>query len=253
VHLFYQPDLTADSVTLSEDESKHAIRVLRLSVGDEVELIDGGGTRAIAEVVNDHDKRCELRIISRKYDTDPRNYYVHIAIAPTKNMERTEWFVEKAVEIGIDEISFITCEHSERDVIKLDRIEKVAVSAMKQSQQSWLPVINEMVAFEKFIRSKSADVKLIAHCDEGSKNPISQVFSRQSSTQPVQSAVEGLSLTSINKNILVLIGPEGDFSRAEIETALENNFTAVSLGETRLRTETAALYAVTAINLLAAK
>ncbi len=231
VHLFYQPDLTSDLISLSEDESKHAIRVLRLSIGDEVEIVDGKGARAVAEVTSDHAKRCELRIVRRTRDESPRKFHVHIAVAPTKNNERLEWFLEKATEIGIDEITLLDCEHSERSSVKKERLEKVAISAMKQSQQSWLPVINEIVSYDKFVKAATADVKLIAHCDEGSKNSISKIsFS--------------------GKNILVLIGPEGDFSRAEIDTALGNQFTAVSLGETRLRTETAALYAVTAINLL---
>lgn len=240
MHIFYQPDLTSDLISLSEDESKHAVRVLRLSIGDQVEIVDGKGTRAVAEVTSDHAKRCELRVVSRTREKSSRNFHLHIAVAPTKNNERIEWFLEKAVEIGVDEITLLECEHSERTTVKTERLGKVAVSAMKQSQQSWLPVINEMISFEKFVKSAAADIKLIAHCDEGGKNPISQVFSRQPSTP--------LSLTSTRKNILVLIGPEGDFSRAEIETALGNQFIAVSLGETRLRTETAALYAVIAVH-----
>jgi 16S rRNA (uracil1498-N3)-methyltransferase len=229
LHLFYQPDLSGETILLSEEESKHAVRVLRLSIGDKVELVDGKGTRADAEVSDDHAKRCVLKINSRSEETTNRNYHVHIAVAPTKNIERIEWFIEKATEIGIDEITLLDCEHSERSVVKTERLEKVAISAMKQSQQSWLPVINDMVSYNVFVKSAKADVKLIAHCEEGVKNPISKI------------AFSG-------KNILALIGPEGDFSRAEIETALGNQFTAVSLGETRLRTETAALYAVVAIN-----
>lgn len=231
MHLFYQPDLSGETILLSEEESKHAIRVLRMSIGERVELVDGKGTRATAEVANDHPKRCELRILSRSIEKTNRDYYLHIAIAPTKNIERTEWFVEKAVEIGIDEITFLDCEHSERGVIKLDRIEKVAVSAMKQSQQSWMPLINDMMDFHTFMACGTADVMLIAHCEDGQKNPISSVsFS--------------------DKKVLILIGPEGDFSSEEIERALGSNYTAVSLGETRLRTETAALYAVAAASLL---
>lgn len=238
VHLFYQPDLTSDLISLSEDESKHAIRVLRLAIGDQVELVDGKGTRAVAEVSDDHPKRCVLRINSRNQETTKRNYHLHVAVAPTKNIERIEWFVEKATEIGIDEITLLDCEHSERSVVKTERLEKVAISAMKQSQQSWLPVINEMISFGQFLKSASADLKLIAHCDEGAKNPISTVVT----STP-------LGLTSNQQRILILIGPEGDFSPSEIETALGNQFTAVSLGETRLRTETAALYAVVAVSL----
>ena len=229
MHLFYQPDLHSDTISLSEEESKHAVRVLRLGIGDQVEIVDGKGARVVAEVANDHPKRCELHIVSRTLEKSPRDFYLHIAIAPTKNLERIEWFVEKAVEIGVDEISFVECEHSERDSIKLDRIEKVAVSAMKQSQQSWLPVINEIVSFDKFVKSAVADIKLLAHCEEGNKNPIAE-------------------FSFPGKKVLTLIGPEGDFSRSEIETALGSQFTAVSLGETRLRTETAALYSVVAVH-----
>jgi 16S rRNA (uracil1498-N3)-methyltransferase len=231
VHLFYQPDLTSDTLLLSEEESKHAIRVLRLEMNSQVELVDGKGTRALAEVRDDHPKRCALEIISRTTEKTGRNFHLHIAVAPTKNIERIEWFLEKATEIGIDEITLLDCEHSERSTVKTERLEKVAVSAMKQSQQSWLPVINEMQKFEHFIRNAQTDVRLIAHCEDGEKNPISKAIVR-------------------GNRILVLIGPEGDFSTEEISSAINTGFTPVSLGETRLRTETAALYAVTAINIL---
>jgi 16S rRNA (uracil1498-N3)-methyltransferase len=228
VHLFYQPDLTSEGILLSEEESKHAVRVLRLNNGSQVELVDGKGTRAIAEVVDDHPKRCALKIVSRTLEKPVRSFYLHIAVAPTKNIERIEWFVEKATEVGIDEISLINCEHSERTTVKVDRLEKVAVSAMKQSQQSWLPLINEMQRFPAFLSAAHADVKLVAHCDEGAKNPISEI-------------------SFAGKKILVLIGPEGDFSPEEINLSVASGFVPVSLGETRLRTETAALYAVIAI------
>lgn len=241
MHLFHQPDLSGELIHLSEEESKHAIRVLRLSIGDQVEIVDGKGTRALAEVSEDHPKRCVLRINSRSEESTKRNYYLHIAVAPTKNIERIEWFIEKATEIGIDEITLLDCEHSERTVVKTERLEKVAISAMKQSQQSWLPVINEMVSFDAFLKSANADVKLIAHCEEGGKNSISSLV-----TSTPLGLTSHADRTSSSK-ILVLIGPEGDFSSAEIESALANKFIAVSLGETRLRTETAALYAVTAV------
>lgn len=230
MHLFYQPDFTGEFIHLSEEESKHAIRVLRLSIGDQVLVVDGKGSRWVAEVSEDHPKRCVLKTVAVSVTPIRSKTHVHIAVAPTKNMERIEWFIEKATEIGIDEITLLDCEHSERTIVKKERLEKVAIAAMKQSQQAHLPVIHEMVPFNAFIKSVSADIKLIAHCDEEEKNPISEI-----------------SLSG--KNVLVLIGPEGDFSRAEIDTALGNQFTAVSLGETRLRTETAALYAVTAISL----
>lgn len=230
MHLFYQPDLNADSILLTEEESKHAIRVLRLAIGSQVEIVDGKGTRAIAEVADDHPKRCALRILSRKSEKTNRNFRLHVAVAPTKNIERIEWFVEKATEIGIDEITLLDCEHSERTTVKTERLEKVAVSAMKQSQQSWLPVIHEMKKFGSFIQDASADVKLIAHCEEGEKNPLAKIV-------------------SAGQRVLVLIGPEGDFSPEEIKLAMDSGFTPVSLGETRLRTETAAFYAVMAVHL----
>jgi 16S rRNA (uracil1498-N3)-methyltransferase len=187
----------------------------------------------VAEVTKDHPKRCELRIVSRKTEVSPRNYHLHIAVAPTKNIERIEWFVEKAVEIGIDEISFLDCEHSERTVVKMERMEKVAVAAMKQSQQSRVPVIHAMKPFAEFIAESKSGIQLIAHCEEGAKNP-------------VQKAIAG------GKSILVLIGPEGDFSAEEIKLAIERGFVPTSLGETRLRTETAALYTVMAAAIVTA-
>lgn len=230
MHIFYQPDLSSDSILLSEEESKHAIRVLRLNAGDSVELVDGKGCRAIASVEDAHPKRCVLKINSRITEKPKRNFHLHIAVAPTKNIERIEWFIEKATEIGIDEITLLDCEHSERTTVKVDRLQKVSVSAMKQSQQSWLPVINQMLPYGKFIAGTDAGIKLIAHCDEGAKNPVSK-------------------MSFTGKKVCILIGPEGDFSPEEIQSAIANGFTPVSLGETRLRTETAALYAVMAVNL----
>ncbi len=225
MHFFYQPNLSAEYIHLDEDESKHAIRVLRIVAGDQVEVVNGKGQRVIAEVSKDHPKRCELRIISRVQETSPRPYYLHVAVAPTKSIDRIEWFLEKAVEIGIDEVSFLKCENSERTAVKMERMEKVAVSAMKQSQQSRIPVLNEVRQFDELLSNTTGDIRLIAHCEESAKNPI-------------QTKIEK------GKSILVLIGPEGDFSTNEINQALAEGFIPISLGETRLRTETAALYAV---------
>lgn len=232
MHCFYEPDLSGDSVLLSEEESKHAVRVLRLSAGDRVELLDGKGTRAVAEVSDDHPKRCELTIISRSSEPTGRNFRLHIAVAPTKNTDRIEWFVEKATEIGIDEITFLECEHSERNTVKIDRIEKVAISAMKQSQQSHLPKINELTSFRDFISTCNADIKLIAHCVDTERKALSDLSFR-------------------NKTVVILIGPEGDFSQEEITSALEAKFMPVVMGFTRLRTETAALYAVNTVHVKA--
>lgn len=232
MHCFYEADLSGESVLLSEEESKHAVRVLRLSAGDKVELLDGKGTRAVAEVSDDHPKRCILKIVSRNTESTGRNFHLHIAVAPTKNIDRIEWFVEKATEIGIDEITFLECEHSERDVIKTDRIEKVAISAMKQSQQSHLPKINELTSFGSFISACEADIKLIAHCVDSERKSLKN-FNFE------------------NKSVAILIGPEGDFSQEEITAALDAKFIPVVLGFTRLRTETAALYAVNTVHVKA--
>lgn len=226
MHQFYLTDLSAETVTLDEDESKHAVRVLRLAKGDELVLIDGKGTRATAVVDDDHPKRCSLRILSRQKESTGRNFRLHLAIAPTKNTDRIEWFLEKAVEIGIDRLSLLHCEHSERVNYKIDRLEKIAVAAMKQSQQSWLPQIDPLLSFGEFIRKiENVPQKFIANYPASEKKHLK-------------------SLIRPGQDILTLIGPEGDFSPAEIEAALQSGFTAASLGETRLRTETAALVAV---------
>jgi 16S rRNA (uracil1498-N3)-methyltransferase len=231
LNTFFFPDLSPDIVTLDEDESKHAVRVLRMKIGDQLMLVDGKGTRAYAEVSDDHPKRCALQITERKTETTGRNFKLHIAIAPTKNIDRLEWFVEKATEIGIDSVALINCQHSERAIVKTERLEKVAISAIKQSQQSWLPEIKEVVSFEKFIASVPAKAqKFIAHCAEGEKLVLKNELK-----------VEG--------DIFILIGPEGDFSKEEISLAIENGFKAITLGERRLRTETAALVAVMSVNL----
>ncbi len=242
MHFFYQPDLSAEFIYLDEDESKHAIRVLRMTIGEQVEVVDGKGQRVIAEVTKDHPKRCELKIISRKEEASPRAFHLHIAIAPTKSIERIEWFVEKAIEIGIDEISFLQCEHSERTVVKMERMEKVAVSAMKQSQQSRIPILHEMKSFTEFVNETPADICVIAHCLEGLKKSISAHV-----TSAPLSLTTGPKQKSIPK-YLVLIGPEGDFSPEEIKLAIEQGYSPVSLGETRLRTETAAFYALMAVH-----
>jgi 16S rRNA (uracil1498-N3)-methyltransferase len=231
LHTFYFPDLSENSITLDEDESKHAIRVLRLVAGDEVMLVDGKGTRAFAVVSEDHPKRCSLEIRERRKEKSDRSSRLHIAIAPTKNLDRLEWFIEKATEIGIDSIILIGCDHSERFTVKVDRMEKVTVSAIKQSQQSWLPEVKGVIPFRDFLKTVPASSqKFIAHCEDGEKKLLkSEKFA--------------------DGDIFILIGPEGDFSPAEISSAIENGFIPVSLGERRLRTETAALVAVMSVNL----
>ncbi len=217
--------------TLTSEESWHCAKVLRKKTGDNVQLIDGMGNfyEGILELVSD--KKCTANLTSGPILQEKRNYYLHLAIAPTKQIDRIEWMIEKAVEIGIDEISFISCKNSERTVIKIDRIIKIVESAVKQSLQAYLPKINDLTSFKEIINSKEANQKLIAHCYNEEKNDLKQMEFK-------------------NKSTLVLIGPEGDFSMDEVDIALKNNFKAVSFGSNRLRTETAGLYVCQAASLL---
>ncbi len=229
MNLFYQPGIPEGIIYLDAEESRHVVRVLRMNEGDQLNLTDGKGFFYFAKITNADPKKCQFKILDRK-ETQKRNFYIHIAIAPTKNADRIEWFVEKAVEIGVDEISFILCKNSERKVINLERVEKIAVSAMKQSQQARLPKINEVVPFQKILNSP-LDQKFIAYVD--SSNP-----------KHLQSAAQ------LNKKYLILIGPEGDFSNEELELATQHGFEKVSLGTNRLRTETAGLVAVQVLGLV---
>lgn len=241
MHLFYTPDISSDNYSLSEEESKHAIRVLRLKAGDQVQLIDGKGGFYTAEIIDDHQKHCIVKVTEKKAEFEKRSFHLHMAIAPTKNNDRMEWFLEKATEIGIDELSLLDCDNSERTVVKTERLNKVAISAIKQSLKAYLPKINEISNFKKFIESTKdfEGQKFIAHC------------------YPPLNFGEELSVRLHLKdhyiphqNALVLIGPEGDFSLNEVKLAIENGFKGISLGNSRLRTETAALYACTTINIL---
>jgi len=233
MHLFYTPDIqpTHPPSFLSEEESKHAIRVLRLNVGDEVQLIDGRGGLYAAEIKDAHPKRTILQINSVKLEFNKRNHYLHIAIAPTKNIERLEWFLEKATEIGIDEISLIICQRSERKEAKTDRLNKIITAAIKQSIKAYHPILNEPESLAKLMTREFDGQKFIAHCEVGDKVNLKQAI------------VPG-------GKYLILIGPEGDFTPKEIEDALSNGFKAITLGESRLRTETAALEACFEANFL---
>ncbi|MBQ9385384.1 MAG: 16S rRNA (uracil(1498)-N(3))-methyltransferase [Bacteroidaceae bacterium] len=231
--LFYTPDIK-DDMQLPEEEAAHCIRVLRMKEGDSIRLTDGKGCFYDAVISAVSGKRCMVHIERKEQQEQLWNGYLHIAVAPTKLMDRNEWFVEKAVEIGVDEITFLKTDHSERDVIKMERIEKIAVSAMKQSQKATLPVLNGMTPLRSFIEQGFDGDKYIAHCEPGSKVLL------QDALTP-------------GHNSLVLIGPEGDFSPAEIEMALKAGFKPISLGPSRLRTETAALVAVHIMNLAGQK
>ncbi|RWU06186.1 16S rRNA (uracil(1498)-N(3))-methyltransferase [Pedobacter chitinilyticus] len=232
MHLFYTPDITSDTYTLNEEESNHCNKVLRLKQGDTVHLIDGVGGLYVAQISETTKKAVRLNIIDKQQGFGKRNHYLHIAIAPTKNIDRIEWFLEKATEIGIDEITPIICDRSERKIVKEERLEKVVTSAVKQSLTAYHPKINTAIAYKDFIKQSDAEVKMIAHCiDENSKQAISE-------------------LIKPHQKYLILIGPEGDFTPKEIELALQNGYKPVTLGNTRLRTETAGLAACFEVNFL---
>lgn len=223
MHVFYTPDIQIKA-ELPEEEAQHCIRVLRLTTGDEITLTDGKGCFYRAEISAATNKRCMVTILETIGQDPLWEGHLHIAMGPTKNMDRNEWFAEKATEIGMDELSFLNCRYSERKVIKTERIEKILVSAMKQSLKARLPKLNPMIDFDKFIEQKFDGQKFIAHCYEGEKPLLKDVFKR-------------------GEDALVLIGPEGDFSEEEVKKALDKGFVPISLGKSRLRTETAALVA----------
>lgn len=231
MQLFYIPDISGDFVTLDQTESKHAVKVLRMHEGDRVKLIDGKGGVYEAEIADLHPKKCRLSILNVQKEINRKKFRLHIAIAPTKNIARFEWFLEKATEIGIDEITPLLSEHSERKIIKYDRSEKILISAMKQSQKAFLPKLNELTSFNEFIQNNLEKQKFIAHCNEGEKNHLKNAIQKES-------------------DLIILIGPEGDFSQEEVLTAKEKGFKEISLGDERLRTETAGILACHIANLM---
>ncbi|MEH6658521.1 16S rRNA (uracil(1498)-N(3))-methyltransferase [Leeuwenhoekiella marinoflava] len=227
MQLFYNPDITADAAeaTFPKDESKHIVKVLRKQTGDLLNITNGNGNFFKAEISAASPSKCTVKILEVTTEK-PLPYHLHLAVAPTKLNDRFEWFLEKATEIGISEISPIICDHSERKVIKEERYERILQSAMKQSLKAFIPKLNPAVSFSEFIAKQSEfnGDRFIAHCEETNR------FSLKQKLQPKQ-------------DILILIGPEGDFSTSEIEATIHAGFTPVMLGESRLRTETAAVVA----------
>lgn len=225
MQLFYNPDITEDTDQFSfqKDESRHIVKVLRKSIGDTLHITDGRGWLYHAEIILSSVNKCTAKVVSKTHQSK-RNYNLHLAVAPTKMNDRYEWFLEKATEIGIDEITPIICDHSERKFIKTERFERILQSAMKQSLSCYLPKLNPAISFKSFVNQDLNDGLFIAHCEE---------TDRKSLKQQIQ----------VNSNTTILIGPEGDFSTNEIEQGLQNNFIPVTLGKTRLRTETAAIVA----------
>ncbi|MDA3779614.1 MAG: 16S rRNA (uracil(1498)-N(3))-methyltransferase [Bacteroidales bacterium] len=231
MHLFYTPDINEKIYSLSEEESKHCMRVLRLKKNDKINLIDGKGGLYTARIIDTNPKKCILEVLEYIQEYRKKDFYLHIAIAPTKNIGRFEWFLEKATEIGIDEITPLLCEHSERKIIKLERLNKVITAAVKQSLKAYHPKINNLTKYSDFILANNKGNKYIAHCEENAKHNLKDIY-------------------KANTDALILIGPEGDFSSKEIKQAKVNYFTEIGLGNSRLRTETAGIVACHTINVI---
>lgn len=226
--IFYQPNITS-SLCLDEIESHHAIKVLRLKNDDEIIVLDGKGNEIFAKITEANSKKCLVQIINISNKLS-RKCFLELVVAPTKNIDRIEWLVEKSVEVGIDSIKFIHSQNSERNKIKIERLQKIAISAMKQSKNNFLPILHEILSFEVVINEKFKGQRLIAHCEEGEKKHIKDA------------------LNNSQKSIQLFIGPEGDFSQNEIQLAISKGALPVALGESRLRTETAAFYGCVSIN-----
>ncbi|MBZ4033629.1 16S rRNA (uracil(1498)-N(3))-methyltransferase [Flavobacterium sp. 17A] len=225
MQLFFNPNIdeTTQSFSFDKEESRHIIKVLRKKDSDILHVTNGSGLLFETQITLASDNKCTVEVISITNAEKPK-FHLHLAVAPTKMNDRFEWFLEKATEIGIQEITPIFCDRSERKVINRDRFEKIILSAMKQCNETFLPKLNEAISFKEFIKQQNKGLQLIAHCEETDKKSLKEVL------KP-------------NEDVTILIGPEGDFSEKEIALALENNYKPVTLGNTRLRTETAAVVA----------
>lgn len=223
-------DINEQQAILTADESWHCAKVLRFKVNDKIELINGKGSFYKGTLIQVHEKKCVATITEGPIEQQKHPYYLHLAIAPTKQIDRIEWMIEKAVEIGIDEISFLRCKNSERVNLKIERIQKIVESAVKQSKQAFIPKVNDVADLKNLLQTK-ADHKYIAHCEEENKTELKDLKVNADS-------------------YLFLIGPEGDFTTEEIKVAKQNEFKPLSLGKTRLRTETAGLVVVQGLSIL---
>ncbi|CAL2055328.1 16S rRNA (uracil(1498)-N(3))-methyltransferase [Tenacibaculum sp. 190524A05c] len=233
MQLFFNTEINESTkeILFNKEESRHIVRVLRKRQGDILHITNGNGYLFDAEIIIESDKKCVAKIVKSVFKEKEWSYYLHVAIAPTKNIDRLEWFIEKATEIGIDEITPILCDNSERKVIKHDRLQKIMLSAVKQSLKFTAPKLNELTKFSDFIAKERDGELCIAHCNEGEKTSLKDInFS--------------------SNTITILIGPEGDFSLRETQDALNSKYIPISLGESRLRTETAGLVAVHSVNFL---
>ena len=234
MHRFYCPDI-ADTLTLGEEDSKHCVRVMRMAEGDTIEVVDGNGTLYTCRITMAHPKRCAIEVLDKEVQTPHWGHRIVLAIAPTKNLDRIEWLVEKCVEMGIDRIIPLRCHNSERTVLKTERLKKIMVAAMKQSLKATLPQLDEMTLLEQVVAEPFEGTRCIAYCDallpREQRRTLADVYRPGS-------------------DVMVLIGPEGDFSPDEVQAATTAGFIPVTLGESRLRTETAGLMAVAAIHAL---
>lgn len=228
MRFFYVADIASPVIVLDEDTSKHITGVLRMKVGEDLVLTDGQGTKATAIIEDDHRKRCTVRIKDRHFE-DEVQPHITVAISLVKNSARFEWFLEKATEVGVSEIIPLLCDRTEKDKFRTDRLQNIIVSALLQSQQSRMPVLHEPTAFNDVIATASAEDKFIAHCLEWDKQQLGAV--------------------AANRSSIILIGPEGDFTPAEVEAAFTQGFRPVALGNTRLRTETAGMVAATLLRI----
>ena len=230
MNLFYTPHIEGDTFELDEKESKHSVRVLRLRAGERVILVDGRGGWYEAAIEDDHPKRCRLKILSHTRDYQPLSYGLHLAVSPTKNMDRFEWFLEKSTEIGITEITPLICHRTERKQLKMERLERILISAMKQSLKAYKPTLHLPVTLEYFLEQDRVGTKGIAHCHATNRRGFAELERSDHHT--------------------LLVGPEGDFTREEVTLALDAGFAPFHLGQSRLRTETAAVYLCTAVQLI---
>ena len=231
---FFSNDIDNQIIILDNDESRHCIKVMRHKVGDLIKIVDGLGNLYSGNLVSFDRNSCTIKINDKTENYKKRNQHIHIGISPIKNQDRLEWFIEKSVEIGIDEITLIDCDRTLRKKIKIDRLNKIAITAMKQSLKAYIPKINDVISVNDFIICNQNSSKFICHLDNDDRR---DVFYYKDDIKKY-------------KNVSILIGPEGDFSASEIELAIDNNFLCVTLGNSRLRTETAGLVACHLFNLM---
>jgi 16S rRNA (uracil1498-N3)-methyltransferase len=241
MELFFTNQIQGSSATLDEQESTHCLKVLRHKRGDKITFTDGAGKLFTAEISNVQGKICHLNILSSTERGEERPYYLHIAVAPTKSLDRYEWFLEKAVEFGVDKVSPVIGEHSERKIFKRERGERVILSALKQSLKTNLPILDETIDLKEFLNSDSVSAfegaKLIGHCNSGDRSELTTI-------------IDSLKTINGKKRALILIGPEGDFSPEEVKLAIDKGFRDFTMGESRFRVETAAVAAISAMYFL---